>query len=254
MFRLTSLFDLTGKTALVTGGNSGIGLAMARALGLAGAHLVLVARREDALREAAEGLRAEGIATDSVAADLASPEAGATLVAACERLGRTIDILVNVAGLNLRQPFMQVSAEGFDLHMAVHLRAPFLLTQAFAPAMAQRGYGRIVNIASLAGKEGTPTLSAYSAAKAGVIALTKAHGKELAGTGVLVNAVAPAAIETELLQQMSAETVATMIGKSPLKRLGTVEELAELVAWLASEKCSFSTGAVFDLSGGRATY
>ena len=137
MFRLTSLFDLTGKTALVTGGNSGIGLAMARALGLAGAHLVIVARREEALREAAEGLRADGIAADIIAADLASPEAGATLAAACERLGRTIDILVNVAGLNLRQPFMQVSAEAFDLHMAVHLRAPFLLTQAFAPGKAR---------------------------------------------------------------------------------------------------------------------
>ncbi len=163
MFRLTSLFDLTGKTALVTGGNSGIGLAMARALGLAGAHLVIVARREDALREAAEGLQAEGIAAEIIAADLASPEAGTTLAAACERLGRTIDILVNVAGLNLRQPFMQVSAEAFDLHMAVHLRAPFLLTQAFAPGMAQRGYGRIVNIASLQSYRAFPDCAPYGA-------------------------------------------------------------------------------------------
>jgi 3-oxoacyl-[acyl-carrier protein] reductase len=137
---------------------------------------------------------------------------------------------------------------------AINLTGTFLCSQAVADVMIPRGYGRIVNIASLAGKEGTPMLSAYSAAKAGVIAFTKAHGKELAGTGVLVNAVAPAAIETDLLQQMSPETVATMIGKSPLKRLGTVDELAELVAWLASERCSFSTGAVFDLSGGRATY
>lgn len=137
---------------------------------------------------------------------------------------------------------------------AVNLTGTFLCSRAVAAVMVPRGEGRIVNVASLAGKEGTPTLSAYSAAKAGVIALTKAHGKELAGTGVLVNAVAPAAIETGLLQQMSEETVATMVAKSPLKRLGKAEELAELVAWLASDKCSFSTGAVFDLSGGRATY
>jgi ABC-type branched-subunit amino acid transport system ATPase component len=154
------------------------------ALGLAGAHLVIVARREEALREAAEGLRAEAIAADIIAADLASPEAGATLAAACERLGRTIDILVNVAGLNLRQPFMQVSAEGFDLHMAVQLRAPFLLTQAFAPGMAQRGYGRIVNIASLQSYRAFPDCAPYGAAKGGVVQLTRAIAEEWSRHGV----------------------------------------------------------------------
>ncbi len=120
--------------------------------------------------------------------------------------------------------------------------------------MVSAGYGRIVNMASLAGKEGTPNASAYSAAKAGVIALTKSLGKELARSGVLVNCIAPAAVETELLQQMTEAHVQTMLDKSPMARFGQVEEVARLTAWLASEDCSFNTGAVFDLSGGRATY
>lgn len=182
----------------------------------------------------------------------------AQVAAALERTEREygpVAILVNNAGLT--GPSTTVAdtpLAQWQTVQAVNLTGTFLCSRAVAAVMVPRGEGRIVNVASLAGKEGTPTLSAYSAAKAGVIALTKAHGKELAGTGVLVNAVAPAAIETGLLQQMSEETVATMVAKSPLKRLGKAEELAELVAWLASDKCSFSTGAVFDLSGGRATY
>jgi 3-oxoacyl-[acyl-carrier protein] reductase len=120
--------------------------------------------------------------------------------------------------------------------------------------MRRAGWGRIVNIASLAGKEGTPNLSAYSAAKAGVMAFTKSLAKELADTAIRVNSVAPAAVETDILKQMAPEAVRIMIEKSPLKRLGTVDEVAELVLWLCSEACSFSTGAVFDVSGGRATY
>ena len=122
------------------------------------------------------------------------------------------------------------------------------------PVLRTQGYGRVVNIASLAGKEGTPNASAYSAAKAGVLALTKSLGKELAGSGVLVNAVAPAAVRTPILEQMAPEHVATMIAKSPMGRLGEPEEIAAQVLWLASDACSFSTGAVFDVSGGRATY
>ncbi len=252
MFRLTSLFDLTGKTALVTGGNSGIGLAMARALGLAGAHLVIVARREEALREAAEGLRAEGIAADIIAADLASPEAGATLAAACERLGRTIDILVNVAGLNLRQPFMQVSAEGFDLHMAVHLRAPFLLTQAFAPGMAQRGYGRIVNIASLQSYRAFPDCAPYGAAKGGVVQLTRAIAEEWSRHGVTCNAIAPGFFPTPLTAAVFADSAraAKNAAQTAIGRNGELDDLAGATVFLASPASAYVTGQTLTVDGG----
>lgn len=231
------------KVAVVTGGAKGIGRSVCERLSAAGFLPVIWDLREG------EGGHA------FVACDVTDEVQVAAALEQTEREHGPIAVLINNAGLT--GPSTTVAdtpLAQWQRVQAVNLTGTFLCSRAVAAKMVGRGYGRIVNIASLAGKEGTPTLSAYSAAKAGVIALTKAHGKELAGTGVLVNAVAPAAIETELLQQMSAETVATMIGKSPLKRLGTVEELAELVAWLASENCSFSTGAVFDLSGGRATY
>ena len=136
----------------------------------------------------------------------------------------------------------------------IDLTGVFLCNRAVVPGMAKRNYGRIVNIASIAGKEGNPNAAAYYAAKAGVIALTKSLGKELAGTGVRVNEVAPAVIKTEMLAQMTEQHVQYMLSKIPMGRFGTVEEVAALVAWLASEDCSFSTGAVFDISGGRATY
>lgn len=231
------------KVAVVTGGAKGIGRAVCERLALDG--FVPVAW------DLAEGEGGHAF----VACDVTDEAQVAAALERTEREHRSIAVLVNNAGLTGPSTTVaETPLAQWQKIQAVNLTGTFLCSRAVAAAMLPRGYGRIVNIASLAGKEGTPTLSAYSAAKAGVIALTKAHGKELAGTGVLVNAVAPAAIETELLLQMSAETVATMIGKSPLKRLGTVDELAELVAWLASEKCSFSTGAVFDLSGGRATY
>ncbi|MBN9448984.1 MAG: SDR family oxidoreductase [Bosea sp.] len=235
--------EALAKVAVVTGGAKGIGRAVCERLADDGLLPVVW--------DLAEGEGGHGF----VACDVADEAQVAAALARTESEHGPVAVLVNNAGLTgpsttvARTPLAQ-----WQKVQAVNLTGTFLCSRAVAAAMAPRGYGRIVNIASLAGKEGTPTLSAYSAAKAGVIALTKAQGKELAGSGVLVNAVAPAAIETELLQQMSEETVATMIGKSPLRRLGTVEELAELVAWLASEKCSFSTGAVFDLSGGRATY
>jgi NAD(P)-dependent dehydrogenase (short-subunit alcohol dehydrogenase family) len=252
MFRLTSLFDLTGKTALVTGGNSGIGLAMARALGLAGAHLVIVARREEVLREAAERLRAKGIATDSVVADLASPEAGATLEAACERLGRTIDILVNGAGLNLRQPFMQVTAEGFDRHMAVHLRAPFLLIQAFAPGMAERGYGRIVNIASLQSYRAFPDSAPYGAAKGGVVQLTRAIAEEWSRYGVTCNAIAPGFFPTPLTALVFADPTraANNAAQTAIGRNGELEDLVGATVFLASPASAYVTGQTLAVDGG----
>lgn len=230
--------------AVVTGGAKGIGSAVADRLEQDGLTPVVW----DIVAPAAAGRR-------HLACDISDEAAVAAALAATEREHGPVAVLVNNAGLTGPSTSVaETPLAQWQKVQAINLTGTFLCSRAAAGAMVPRGYGRIVNIASLAGKEGTPTLSAYSAAKAGVIAFTKAHGKELAGTGILVNAVAPAAIETDLLQQMSAETVATMVAKSPLKRLGTVAELAELVAWLASERCSFSTGAVFDLSGGRATY
>lgn len=230
--------------AVVTGGAKGIGRAIADRL------------EQDGLTPVIWDIEAPlGRGWAHLACDVSSEAQVAAALARTEAEHGQIAVLVNNAGLT--GPSTRVAETPlaqWRMVQAVNLTGTFLCSKAVAEAMVPRGYGRIVNIASLAGKEGTPTLSAYSAAKAGVIAFTKSHGKELAQTGVLVNAVAPAAIETDLLQQMSPETVATMIAKSPLGRLGQVEELAELVAWLASERCSFSTGAVFDLSGGRATY
>nr|WP_047575002.1 SDR family NAD(P)-dependent oxidoreductase [Methylobacterium sp. ZNC0032] len=232
------------RIAVVTGGAKGIGAAVADRL------------EQDGLVPVVWDIVAPAVAGRlHLACDVSDEASVAQAVAATEREHGPIAVLVNNAGLTGPSTTVaETSLAQWQKVQAINLTGTFLCSQAVADVMIPRGYGRIVNIASLAGKEGTPALSAYSAAKAGVIAFAKAHGKELAGTGVLVNAVAPAAIETDLLQQMSPETVATMIGKSPLKRLGTVDELAELVAWLASERCSFSTGAVFDLSGGRATY
>ncbi|QEL23423.1 SDR family oxidoreductase [Bosea sp. F3-2] len=232
------------RIAVVTGGAKGIGAAVADRLEQDGLTPVIW----DITAPATAGRR-------HITCDVSDEAAVAQALGATEREHGPIAVLVNNAGLTGPSTAVaETPLAQWQKIQAINLTGTFLCSRAVAAAMVQRAYGRIVNIASLAGKEGTPMLSAYSAAKAGVIAFTKAHGKELAGTGVLVNAVAPAAVETDLLQQMSKETVATMIAKSPLERLGTVAELAELVVWLASERCSFSTGAVFDLSGGRATY
>lgn len=252
MFRLASLFDLTGRTALVTGGNSGIGLAMARALGLAGARLVLVARREEELRKAAQRLAVEGIAADIVAADLASPDAGTGLALACDGLRRGIDILVNVAGLNLRQPFAEVTAEAFDLHMALHLRAPFLLTQAFAPAMARRGYGRIINIASLQSYRAFADSAPYGAAKGGVVQLTRAIAEEWSSQGVTCNAIAPGFFPTPLTEAVfaDAERSACNAAQTAIGRNGELEDLAGTTVFLAAPASAYVTGQTLAVDGG----
>jgi len=236
-------YDFSGLVAVVTGGSQGIGAEIGARLRQAGATVCTW----DLAADAAD---VDAVRVD--VSDLASVEAAARGVS--DRHGR-LDLLVNNAGFS----GPTVSLEAFDpvqwgRIISVNLVGVFNVCHAVVPIMRKAGHGRIVNIASLAGKEGTPNSSAYSASKAGVLALTKSLGKELADTGVLVNAVAPAAVRTTLLDQMTPQHVQTMIDKSPMKRLGEPREVAELVAWLCSDSCTFNTGAVFDLSGGRATY
>ncbi len=240
-------YDFAGKVALVTGGAGGIGRALAARLAEGGARLVLWD-----LDRAMFGPVGNALAEDVDVTDLAAVEAGRDRALAA--LGR-VDILVNNAGvIGPTVPLERYAPADWRRVMAVNLDGVFHCCRAFVPAMRGRGWGRIVNVASLAGKEGTPNAAAYSAAKAGVIALTKSLGKELAQTGVLCNAIAPAAVDTPMLDDAAPDFIRVMLDKSPMRRLGRAEEVAALAVWLASEECSFSTGAVYDLSGGRATY
>lgn len=249
-FRLTRLFDLTGRTALVTGGNSGLGLALARALGLAGAGLILTARREADLAAAAEDLRAEAIASEVLAADLAEPDAIADLIARLD--GRPVDILVNAAGMNLRQPFAAVTAEAFDRHMALHVRAPFLLTQALAPGMAARGYGRIINVASLQSYRAFPDSAPYGAAKGAVVQLTRAVAEAWSARGVTCNAIAPGFFPTPLTQAVfaDAERAARNAAQTACGRNGELTDLYGATVFLASEASAYVTGQTLPVDGG----
>lgn len=230
--------DLRGRTAIVTGGAQGIGAAIVRRLEASGA----LVRVWDL------GLSAEAVdVTDVVAVARATAKALADL-------GR-IDVLVNNAGIaGINAPTAEYPVEEWDRVLKVNLTSQFLCCRAVVPHMVAQGHGRIVNIASIAGKEGNPNAAAYSASKAGVIALTKSLGKELAQSGVLVNCVTPAAARTAIFDQMTPEHVAYMLSKIPMNRFVEVDEIASLVCWLATDDCAFSTGGVFDISGGRATY
>jgi 3-oxoacyl-[acyl-carrier protein] reductase len=245
--------DLENRTAIVTGGARGIGLAIVQRLLASGATVALWDLDGAVLDQAAAALKGGRVHTATV--DVTDDAAIARAVTAALRDLGKIDILVNNAGVTGgNAPLWELAPEVWRRVIEVNLVAPYLVCRAVVPAMFAAGYGRIVNIASIAGKEGNPNASHYSASKAGLIALTKSLAKELAARGVLVNAVTPAAAKTELFAQMKQEHIDYMLSKIPMSRFVEVEEIAALVAWLASEDCSFSTGAVFDISGGRAVY
>ena len=240
------------KTALVTGAARGIGLAIATRLAADGLRVALLDQDGEAVGDAARSIGRPAMA---LVGDVTRAKDVDGAVARVESAWGRLDVLVNNAGITGRSfPIWELSEEDWQRVIDVDLTSVFLCCRAAVKVMLRQGGGRIINIASIAGKEGNPTLVPYSTAKAGVIGLTKALAKEVATRGILVNAVAPAVIGTELLKQMEPSTVDLLVSKIPMGRVGRPEEVAALVAWLASEQCSFSTGAVYDLSGGRATY
>jgi 3-oxoacyl-[acyl-carrier protein] reductase len=246
--------SLQGKTALVTGGARGIGLATVQRLMREGARCVIWDRDPAAIDAAKAKLVDAGEVTSDIV-ELAKPES--VEAAAGQALGRHghIDILVNNAGIaGVNKMLWECTPQEWRDVMEIDLFGVFLCCRAFVPGMIEAGWGRIVNVASIAGKEGNPTASHYSAAKAGVIGLTKSLGKELADTNIRVNCITPAVIETEILEQCTQEHIDYMVSKIPMGRVGQVDEVAAMIAWLSSDEVSFSTGAVFDISGGRATY
>ena len=244
--------DFKGRHAVVTGGATGLGYAIAQRLIQSGGSVTLWDRDEAAANQAATTL---GPQASAVAVDVSQHASVRAAVQATLRLAPKVDALVNSAGVtgpNVK--LWDYPVDAWEQVMAVNLNGLFLCCREWAPHLRANNYGRIVNIASVAGKDGNPNASAYSASKAAVIALTKSLGKELADTGVRVNCVTPAAVKTAIFDQMSPEHIAFMLSKIPMGRFGTPDEVAAMVGWLCTEECSFSTGAVFDLSGGRSTY
>jgi len=246
--------DLTGKKAVVTGAARGIGLAITERLLASGASCSLWDRDLSSLKEVAAGLSSNG-KIHSVGVDVTNASEVKQAGELVEQVFGGVDILVNNAGIaGASKKLWECTVEEWREVIEVDLIGVFLCCHAVVPQMLKKGAGRIVNIASIAGKEGNPNASHYSAAKAGVVGLTKSLGKELARSGIVVNCVTPAVIETDILKQLSEEHINYMLSKIPMARFGHKEEVAALVAWLCSDECSFSTGAVFDISGGRATY
>jgi len=244
--------DFGGRHAVVTGGATGLGYAIAQRLIQSGGAVTLWDRDEAAAKQAAAAL---GPRASAVSVDVSQHASVCAAVPATLQIAPKVDALVNSAGVtgpNVK--LWDYPVDAWEQVMAVNLNGLFLCCREWAPHLRANNYGRIVNIASVAGKDGNPNASAYSASKAAVIALTKSLGKELAETGVRVNCVTPAAVKTAIFDQMTPEHIAFMLSKIPMGRFGTPEEVAAMVAWLCTEECSFSTGAVFDLSGGRSVY
>jgi 2-dehydro-3-deoxy-L-rhamnonate dehydrogenase (NAD+) len=242
--------DVAGRNAVVTGGASGLGFAIAERLAVSGAKVVIWDIDAAAAHAAANKLGGVAVAADVCDASSVTSAVNETLASA-----QSIDILINNAGITgPNATLWDYPIDSWKRVFAVNVEGVFHCCRAVVPGMRERDYGRIVNIASVAGKDGNPNASAYSASKAAVIALTKSLGKELADTAIRVNCVTPAAVRTPLFAQMSEAHIGYMLSKIPMGRFGEPQEIAALVAWLASEECSFSTGAVFDLSGGRSTY
>jgi 2-dehydro-3-deoxy-L-rhamnonate dehydrogenase (NAD+) len=244
--------DFAKRTAVITGGAAGIGFAIAQRLVKSGATVSLWDRDPAALARAEAAL---GRGTLTQPLDVADSDAVARAAQDAERALGKIDVLVCSAGIaGPNATTWGYSIDAWRQVIDVNLNGVFYCNRAIVPIMRVNDYGRIVNIASVAGKEGNPNASAYSTSKAGVIGLTKSLGKELAQTGIRVNCVTPAAVRTAIFDQMSQQHIDFMLSKIPMARFGKVEEIAAMVAWLCGDECSFSTGAVFDLSGGRATY
>lgn len=243
------------RVAVVTGAARGIGASITEQLAEDDSIVVVWDYDDDGAQEQVASLRDAGNRAVAETVDISEPDDVARATEnTLDRFGR-IDVLVNNAGVaGTSAPLWEQTVDDWQRVIDIDLTGVFLCCRAVVPAMREQGWGRIVNIASIAGKEGNPLAAPYSTSKAGVIGLTKSLAKEVTDDGVLVNCVTPAVIETEILDQMSEEHIEYMLEKIPLGRLGQPEEVAEMVAWLSSDACSFSTGAVFDISGGRATY
>ncbi|MCF3948304.1 SDR family oxidoreductase [Acidiphilium sp. AL] len=247
--RLDHLFALDGRTALVTGGNSGIGLAIAEALGRQGARIVLVARRASELKQETARLAARGIDASFIAGDLATQDGPDRIV---DALTGSIDILVNAAGINLRQPFEAVTLDAFDQHMAIHLRAPFRLVQRLAPAMAARSFGRILMLASLQSARAFPNSAPYGAAKGGVVQLTRAVAERWSRHGITCNAIGPGFFPTALTEAVFRDEAASTknAAQTAIGRNGAIEDLFGVAIFLASEASAYVTGQTLFVDGG----
>ena len=246
------MFELTGQTAIVTGAGTGIGAVIAQRLTTAGARVAVADIDGDAAKDVAEKIGGGAI---PLALDVTRAEQVEAAIAEVIRKAGSLEILVNNAGIaGKAAPIWEQTDSDWHRVMNLNINAPFYTCRAVLPHMRSKGYGRIVNIASIAGKEGNPNMVAYSASKAAVIGLTKSIAKEVATEGICINAVSPAVIRTRILEQITPEQVDYMVQRIPMKRTGLPEEVAAVVHFLASRDCSFVTGQCYDVSGGRATY
>ena len=247
--------SLEGKFAIVTGSATGIGYGISKRLANDGANLVMVDIDANMLEQSASEVSARTREVEISIGDVSEPQTAREAVTkAVDNWGK-IDILVNNAGIGgVNGNIWELDVDEMDRVYRTNLRGVFSFCHEVIPHMLEKDYGRIINIASIAGKEGNPRMVPYSSTKAAVIGLTKSIGKELAGTGVLANCITPAVVQTRILEEFTPEQVQYMVDRIPVGRTGEITEIAALVTWLASDECSFSTGAVFDISGGRATY